>query len=236
MQETLSRGERFLAIGSCHDCSRTPGTCRVEGSRHFRPRTVQAPAFPQKKNPPNPLRSGDRGTEKKFWSTPDSPQLSAPAPCSQLHLVDRRCIGDHLFPGLFPAQSRLLLLFHELVPKRLYFVQFFLRRGVLLRSSLSSASLFGESQSIWKSSSISSSCTNFFTSILHCVGFSIRAVFKVVKRCRLRFASHSRVHRISVCMPSFSWYGQAVLGPCRLRRRLTPPQFPRWHEEGRPRG
>lgn len=103
MQEALSRGERFLAIDSCHDCGRTPGTCRVEGSRHFRPRTVQAPAFPQKKKSPEPVAVGDRGTEKKFWSTPDSPQLSAPVPCSQLHLVDRRCIGDHLFPGPFPA-------------------------------------------------------------------------------------------------------------------------------------
>ena len=192
--------------------------------------------FRKRKNPSNPLRSGDRGTEKKFWSTPDSPQLSAPAPCSQLHPVDRRHSGARLFPGSFPAQSLLLLLFHELVPKRLYFVQFFLRRGGLLRSSLSSASLFGESQSIWKSSSISSSCANFFISILHCAGFSIRTGFKVVKRFRLRFASHSRVHRISVCTPSFRWYGQAVLGPCRLRRRLTPPRFPRWHEEDRPRG
>ena len=102
--------------------------------------------------------------------------------------------------------------------------------------SFSSASLFGEIHSIEIPSSISSSCANFFISILHCVGFSIRTVFKVVKRFRLRFASHSRVHRISVCTPSFRWYGQAVLGPCRLRRRLTPPRFPRWHEEGRPQG
>ena len=50
----------------------------------------------------------------------------------QLHPVDRRHSGARLFPGSFPAQSRLLLLFHELVPKRLYFVQFFLRRGVPL--------------------------------------------------------------------------------------------------------
>ena len=44
--------------------------------------------------------------------------------------------------------------------------------GFLLRSSLSSASLFGESQSIWKSSSIYSSCANSFTCILYRVGFS----------------------------------------------------------------
>lgn len=44
--------------------------------------------------------------------------------------------------------------------------------GFLLRSSLSSASLFGESQSIWKSSSIYSSCANPFTSILYRVSFS----------------------------------------------------------------
>ena len=95
-----------------------------------------------------------------------------PVPCSQLHPVEHRYSSDRLFPGLFPAQPRLLLLFHEFVPKRLYFVQFFLRGGFLLRSSLSSASLFGESQSIWKSSSIYSSCVNPFTSILYRVGFS----------------------------------------------------------------
>lgn len=222
----------FLAMTAAEH----PGRAGLRVSGIFSLGRCKPRRFRKRKNPPNPLRSGDRGTEKKFWSTPDSPPPFVPAPCSQLHLVARRHSGARLFPGLFPAQSRLLLLFHELVPKRLYFVQFFLRGGVLLRSSLSSASLFGESQSIWKSSSISSSCANSFTSILHCVSFSIRTVFKVVKRCRLRFAGHSCVHRISVCTPSFRWYGQAVLGPCRLRRRLTPPQFPRWHEEGRPRG
>lgn len=113
MQETLSRGERFLAIGSCHDCGRTPGTCRVEGSRHFRLGRCKPRRFRKRKNPPNPLRSGDRGTEKKFWSTPDSPQLSAPAPCSQLHPVDRRHSGDRLFPGPFPA-SLLRICCHHL--------------------------------------------------------------------------------------------------------------------------
>ena len=37
---------------------RQPGTCRVEGSRHFRPRTMQAPAFPQKKKSPEPVAVG----------------------------------------------------------------------------------------------------------------------------------------------------------------------------------
>ena len=206
MQETLSRGECFLAIDSCHDCGRTPGTCRVEGSRHFRPRTVRAPAFPQKKKSPNPLRSGDRGTEKNFGQrriVRSCPHRRRVVSCIRLTVG---IAAPVYFPDLFRCFS------------------------------LSSAIIFGEIHAIGIPSSISSLRANFFISILHCAGFSIRTGFKVVKRFRLRFASHSRVHRISVCTPSFRWYGQAVLGPCRLRRRLTPPRFPRWHEEDRPRG
>lgn len=106
-----------------------PGRAGLRGPGIFSLGRCKLRRFRKRKNPPNPLRSGDRGTEKKFWSTPDSPPPFVPVPCSQLHLVARRHSGDRLFLGSFPAQSRLLLLFHELVPKRLYFVQFFLRRG-----------------------------------------------------------------------------------------------------------
>ena len=41
-----------------------------------------------------------------------SPQLSAPVPRSQLHPVDRRYIGDRLFPGPFPAFLLLVLGHH----------------------------------------------------------------------------------------------------------------------------
>lgn len=90
-----------------------PGRAGLRVSGIFSLGRCKLRRFRKRKNPPNPLRSGDRGTEKKFWSTPDSPPPFVPVPCSQLHLVAHRYSGARLFPGLFPA-SLLRICCHHL--------------------------------------------------------------------------------------------------------------------------
>ena len=109
----LYRGENaFWRSIPAMTAAEHPGRAGLRVSGIFSLGRCKPRRFRKRKNPPNPLRSGDRGTEKKFWSTPDSPQLSAPAPCSQLHPVDRRHSGARLFPRPFPAFLLLVLGHH----------------------------------------------------------------------------------------------------------------------------